>query len=73
MRKLRSIAAAIGGCISVAALAVAVLATASAPSHATPAYAAKEKKACGFCHVNPAGGGERNATGKKYEANGHKF
>lgn len=40
---------------------------------ALPAYAAKEGKACGFCHVNPAGGGERNAAGKKYEANGHTF
>jgi len=38
-----------------------------------PAYAQKEGKACGYCHVNPAGGGERNATGKKYEANGHTF
>lgn len=40
---------------------------------ALPAYAAKEGKACGYCHVNPAGGGERNANGKKYEANGHSF
>jgi hypothetical protein len=73
MRKLISIAAAVGGCISVAALALAMLTFASAPTQATPAYAAKEKKACGFCHVNAAGGGERNAAGKKYEANGHKF
>jgi hypothetical protein len=40
---------------------------------ALPAYAAKEGKACGYCHVNPAGGGERNAAGKKYEAGGHSF
>jgi hypothetical protein len=40
---------------------------------ALPAYAAKEGKACGYCHVNPAGGGPRNANGKKYEANGHSF
>jgi hypothetical protein len=73
MSKFTSLAAAIGGCISVSALALAMLTAASAPSQATPAYAAKEKKACGFCHVNAAGGGERNATGKKYEANGHKF
>ena len=40
---------------------------------ALPAYAQKEGKACGYCHVNPAGGGERNAMGKKYEAGGHSF
>jgi hypothetical protein len=40
---------------------------------ATPAYAAQTKKACGFCHVNPAGGGPRNATGTKFEQNGHKL
>ena len=56
--------------IFVAAAAVIV-----APQHAAalPAYAAKEGKACGYCHVNPAGGGERNAMGKKYEAGGHSF
>ena len=40
---------------------------------ALPAYAQKEGKPCGYCHVNPAGGGERNAKGKQYEANGHSF
>ena len=54
---------------------VAVTALVVAPRHASalPAYAAKEGKACGYCHKNPAGGGERNAAGKKYEANGHSF
>jgi hypothetical protein len=42
-------------------------------AQALPAYAAKEGKACGYCHANPAGGGPRNARGQKYEANGHKF
>ncbi len=73
MRKLNSIAAAVGGCICVSAFALAMLTVTSAPTQATPAYAAKEKKACGFCHVNAAGGGPRNATGQKYEKNGHKF
>jgi hypothetical protein len=56
-------------------IVVAGAALVVAPRHAAalPAYAAKEGKACGFCHLNPAGGGERNATGKKYEANGHTF
>ena len=71
MRKLNLITIAVAGCFAVSALAV--LTVASAPAQATPAYAAQEKKACGFCHVNPAGGGARNATGKKFEANGHKF
>lgn len=56
-------------------IVVAAAALAVAPRQATalPAYAAKEGKACGYCHANPAGGGERNANGKKYEANGHSF
>ena len=62
------------GTLTIAAI-VAAAALLVAPRHADalPAYAAKEGKACGYCHVNPAGGGERNANGKKYEANGHKF
>ena len=54
-------------------VASAALVVAPRQPTALPAYAAKEGKACGYCHVNPAGGGERNATGKKYEANGHSF
>ena len=42
-------------------------------AQALPTYAAQVGKPCGFCHVNPAGGGARNATGKKFEANGHKL
>jgi hypothetical protein len=67
----------IGG--GLAALAIAIFVAAAtlvvAPRHAMalPAYAAKEGKACGYCHANPAGGGERNAMGKNYEANGHTF
>ena len=60
-----------------AALAAAVLfaGLVAAPRSATalPAYSTKEGKPCGYCHVNPAGGGERNAKGKQYEANGHSF
>lgn len=61
------------------ALAIGIFVTATAlvvaPRHATalPAYAQKEGKACGYCHVNPSGGGDRNAKGKQYEANGHTF
>jgi hypothetical protein len=46
-----------------------------APQHAKalPAYASKEGKPCGYCHVNAAGGGPRTDKGKEYQANGHKF
>jgi hypothetical protein len=54
-------------------VASAALVVAPRQAAALPAYAAKEGKACGDCHVNPAGGGVRNANGKKYEANGHSF
>jgi hypothetical protein len=40
---------------------------------ATPAYAAATGKACGYCHVNPAGGGKLKAAGEKFQKNGHKL
>src|SRR5579862_4192866 len=40
---------------------------------ALPAYAQQTHLACGQCHVNPAGGGERTAFGKAFAANGHKL
>ncbi|MGD0023358.1 MAG: hypothetical protein ABSC37_01855 [Xanthobacteraceae bacterium] len=43
------------------------------PAQALPAYAAQTGFPCGKCHVNPAGGGERNAFGKAFAANGHKL
>jgi hypothetical protein len=56
-----------------AAVLLAGLAVAPQPAKALPTYAEKEHKACEYCHVNPAGGGVRNAVGKQYEANGHRF
>jgi mono/diheme cytochrome c family protein len=43
------------------------------PADALPAYAQQTGLACGRCHVNPAGGGPRNAFGKAFAANGHKL
>jgi hypothetical protein len=40
---------------------------------AKPEYAKKEGKDCAYCHVNPKGGGPRNAKGDEYAKNNHKF
>ena len=45
----------------------------SGPANATPAYAGATGKACGYCHVNPAGGGKLKPAGEKFKANGHKL
>lgn len=41
-------------------------------AQALPAYAAQTGFPCGKCHVNPAGGGPRNAYGEAFAKNGHK-
>jgi len=62
-----------GSAALVAAVLFAGLVVAPRSATALPAYSQKEGKPCGYCHVNPAGGGARNAKGKQYEDNGHKF
>lgn len=47
-----------------------LLATASA-AIARPLYAARTGMSCARCHIDPAGGGIRNATGFRYAQNGH--
>ena len=42
-------------------------------AQARPEYAAKEGKACSYCHVNPAGGGPRNPRGVYYGMHDHSF
>jgi cytochrome c551/c552 len=54
-------------------VASALAVTGSRPANATPAYAQQTGKACGFCHVNPAGGGKLKPAGEKFKANGHKL
>jgi hypothetical protein len=61
------------GALVAGIIAGVALITAPQQAQAKPEYAAKEGKPCGYCHVNPAGGGARNAKGKEYEANGHTF
>jgi hypothetical protein len=64
----------IGGSAALAAVILfAGMIVAPRSAAALPAYAQKEGKACGYCHVNPAGGGARNARGNQYSANGHSF
>jgi hypothetical protein len=41
--------------------------------NAMPAYAQQTGKPCGYCHVNPAGGGKLKPAGEKFKANGHKM
>ena len=69
MTKLNLITAAVAGCFAVSALAA--LTVASAPAQATPGYAAQEKKACGYCHVNAAGGGPRATANTVFRA--HRY
>jgi hypothetical protein len=45
----------------------------AAASQAKPEYARKEKKQCGYCHTNPAGGGARNPRGVFYAMHNHTF
>jgi cytochrome c553 len=40
---------------------------------ATAQYAKQTGKACGYCHVNPGGGGKLKSAGQKFQKNGHKL
>jgi hypothetical protein len=63
----------LGAVVAVLAIGGALTIAAPKPAAALPAYAASTGKACGACHVNPAGGGPRNAFGDAFAANGHKL
>jgi hypothetical protein len=65
------ILAALGGVSATAVLAG--LAVMPQSASALPTYADKERKDCGYCHVNPAGGSVLNAKGREYQTNGRKF
>ncbi len=63
-------AAGLGAALFLVGAAVSV---APRPAVALPTYAAQTGLPCGRCHVNPAGGGARNAFGNAFAANGHKL
>ena len=51
-----------------------LLATGREPAaEARPEFARRESLACGYCHIQPRGGGPRNANGLRYARNEFKF
>jgi hypothetical protein len=62
-----------GGFAIAIMLAGAAVTLTSHQAQALPQYAAQTGLPCGRCHVNPAGGGPRNAFGNKFAKNGHKL
>ncbi|HML08914.1 MAG TPA: hypothetical protein VK430_12415 [Xanthobacteraceae bacterium] len=55
------------------AFAATILVVTPREASATPAYAQQTGKPCGFCHVNPSGGGKLTGAGQKFQAAGHKM
>lgn len=51
----------------------AILFAGSRPVAARPEFARREMKACGYCHINPRGGGPRNQRGLEYARNDFRF
>jgi hypothetical protein len=56
----------------VVATSWAVIVTAPT-AKATAQYAKQTGKPCGYCHVNPGGGGKLKAAGQKFQKKGHKM
>jgi hypothetical protein len=57
-----------------ASFVVALVALAAAPpAEARPIYARQTNLPCGSCHINPQGGGPRNAFGRAFARNGHRL
>lgn len=59
--------------VSVAYVAILGLIAGLYTADARPQYAQKEGKPCGYCHLNPAGGGARGYRGQFYGANKLSF
>jgi hypothetical protein len=62
-----------GAGLFLALYAVFLFATGSRTAAARPEFARKEAKACGYCHINPRGGGARNQRGLEYARNDFRF
>ncbi|MGH7163762.1 MAG: hypothetical protein ACREID_09780 [Planctomycetota bacterium] len=54
-------------------VAAAALVGGRGRAYGRPEFARREDKACGFCHINPRGGGPRNETGLAYARNDFRF
>lgn len=59
--------------LAISLATAAALFSAPVTAHAYPAYAKKENKSCGYCHVRAAGGGARNYRGAYYKGHGLSF
>jgi len=53
--------------------ALAVLADQEPIAAARPEFARRESLACGYCHIQPRGGGPRNSNGLRYARNEFSF
>lgn len=63
----------LGGAVVVAAAILItglMIAVAPQQAKATPEFAGKTGKPCGFCHQNAAGGGKLKPAGEKFKATG---
>ncbi len=57
----------------VSAILLLVILVIPTSASALPEYAAREARACSHCHLDPGGGGPRNARGQYYEGHDHSF
>jgi outer membrane biosynthesis protein TonB len=71
-RTQRGAAACLAAVFASALVGLSAFSTAK-PAEAFPKFATKEKKPCGFCHVNPAGKGPRNVAGIWYDKHNFSF
>lgn len=53
--------------------AILLLAGREPTAEARPEFARRERLACGYCHIQPRGGGPRNGNGLRYARNEFKF
>jgi hypothetical protein len=71
-RTQRGAAAFMAGVFASALIGLTAFSSAK-PAAAFPKFATKEKKPCGFCHINPAGKGPRNVAGIWYDKHNFSF